>query len=188
MSAVCELTHHSISRLRRKSGLTGRIAASEMVAGGPLRAANGGDLLWPVAQLTDQRPVAQIIMGSNNRFARYQRRFFMMLRWIGRIVAIAIFGYLGLFAYQYHRLGLFSMPDLPDGAYFVSFENWLRGIVLNADVPASSNGVGPKFLRSLSIENRGRKYLGIPSDVPPWFVDLRLFYRARAGGNFRKLA
>lgn len=84
---------------------------------------------------------------------------------------VGIVGYLGLLVYEYNRLGLFSMPDLPQGAYFVSFENGLRGIVLDADVPEASTGDGPKFLRSLSVENRERKYLGIPSDVPPWFVD-----------------
>lgn len=94
-----------------------------------------------------------------------------MLRWIARTVVVGIVGYLGLLVYEYNRLGLFSMPDLPQGAYFVSFKNGLRGIVLDADVPEASTGDGPKFLRSLSVENRERKYLGIPSDVPPWFVD-----------------
>jgi hypothetical protein len=35
LSALCEFTHHSISRLQRKSGLTGRTAASRR--GGKVR-------------------------------------------------------------------------------------------------------------------------------------------------------
>jgi hypothetical protein len=95
----------------------------------------------------------------------------LLSKWIGRIIVAGIFGYLALLMYDYRRLGLFSMPDLPQGAYFVSFDNGLRGVVLNADVPETSAGDGPKFLRSLSVENRERKYLGLPSDVPSWFAD-----------------
>jgi hypothetical protein len=94
-----------------------------------------------------------------------------VFKWIGRIIVAGIFGYLALLMYEYHHFGLFSMPDLPQGAYYVSFENGLRGVVLNADVPQTSTGDGPKFFRSLSIENRERKYLGIPSEVPSWFAD-----------------
>ncbi|MFV0492789.1 MAG: hypothetical protein ACK5M4_13315 [Pseudorhodobacter sp.] len=94
-----------------------------------------------------------------------------MLKWISRIVVVGIVGYIGLLVYEYNRRGLFSMPDLPKGAYFVSFKNGLRGIVLDADVPESSTGDGPKFFRSLSFENREKKYLGITSDVPSWFAD-----------------
>lgn len=101
-----------------------------------------------------------------------------MLKWIGRIIVVGIVGYLGLLVYEYNRRGLFSMPDLPQGAYYVSFKNGLRGIVLDADVPETSTGDGPKFFRSLSIENRDRKYLGIPADVPSWFADAWSICRA----------
>lgn len=94
-----------------------------------------------------------------------------MFKWLGRITIVGIVGSLGLVFYEYNRMGLFSMPDLPQGAYFVSFKNGLRGIVLDADVPDTSTGDGPKFFRSLSIGNRERKYLGIPAHVPSWFAD-----------------
>jgi hypothetical protein len=94
-----------------------------------------------------------------------------VFKWIGRIFLVGIVSYIALVLYEYKRLGLFSMPDLPQGAYFVSFKNGLRGVVLNADVPETSTGYGPKLLRSLTIENRERKYLGIPSEVPSWFAD-----------------
>lgn len=94
-----------------------------------------------------------------------------MYKWIGRIIAVSVVAYLGLLVYDFNRLGLFSMPDLPQGAYYVSFKNGMRGIVLDADVPETSTGNGLKFFRSLTIENRDRKYLGIPADVPSWFAD-----------------
>jgi hypothetical protein len=52
-----------------------------------------------------------------------------MLNWIGRVVVVGVVGYLGLLIYEFQRLGLFSLPDLPQGAYLVSFKNGLRGVV-----------------------------------------------------------
>ena len=94
-----------------------------------------------------------------------------MLRWVSRILIVSLIGYIGLLLYEYNRLGIFSMPDLPHGAYYVSFDSGLRGIVLNADVPETSTGSGPKFLRSLSVENRDIRYIGISQNVPSWFAN-----------------
>lgn len=94
-----------------------------------------------------------------------------MFKWIGRIVVMAVLGFVGVAGYQYYRLGIFSMPDLPKGAYYVAFKNGLRGVVLDADVPPTSTGDGSKFFRSLHVENRDRKYLGVPADVPSWFKE-----------------
>lgn len=94
-----------------------------------------------------------------------------MFKWISRIVVLALIGFVGVSAYQYYRLGIYSMPDLPEGAYYVAFKNGLRGVVLDADVPPTSTGNDPKFFRSLHVENRDRKYLGVPVDVPAWFKE-----------------
>jgi hypothetical protein len=66
---------------------------------------------------------------------------------------------------------LFSLPELPDGAYTLSFENGFRAIVLEADVPDKVGDDAPKYLRSLGIANRERKYLGVPLEVQPWFKE-----------------
>ena len=48
LSALCEFTHHSISRLQRKSGLTGRTAASRRVGQWPVWAVHvgRGEIVW----------------------------------------------------------------------------------------------------------------------------------------------
>lgn len=43
LSALCEFTHHSISRLQRKSSMTGRTAASRRVGQWPVWAVRVGD-------------------------------------------------------------------------------------------------------------------------------------------------
>lgn len=72
-----------------------------------------------------------------------------------------VVGYLGHLVYEYHRHDLFSMLGLPQSAYFVSFENELRGIALNPDVPETSTGDGLKFLRSLRVNHRERRYFSV---------------------------
>jgi hypothetical protein len=42
MSAHCEFAHHRISHVQRKSGLTGRTAASPKMVGGRLWAVHAG--------------------------------------------------------------------------------------------------------------------------------------------------
>ena len=41
--ALCEFSHHSISRLQRKPGLAGRTAACQLSGEGPVWAVLGGD-------------------------------------------------------------------------------------------------------------------------------------------------
>lgn len=94
-----------------------------------------------------------------------------MKRWAVRIILVVVLGFACFWVYASYRQGLFSLPDLPDGAYTLSFENGLRAIVLDAEVKNLSRDNAPKFLRSLSLANRDRRYLGVPSDVQPWFKD-----------------
>ena len=94
-----------------------------------------------------------------------------MKKWANRIFLLFVLGYASFWIYTSYRGGLFSLPKLPYGAYFLSFENGLRAIVLDAEGKDQTFDDAPRFLRSLSIANRDRKYLGIPIDVQPWFKD-----------------
>lgn len=92
--------------------------------------------------------------------------------WITKLVVLGVVGYGGYAAYDLHKGGYFDLPELPAGAYTVSFKNGLRGIVLDADVPDNSYADYPAIFRRLFDANPGRKYLGIPLDVAPWFKDV----------------
>ncbi|MFP1646691.1 hypothetical protein [Pontitalea aquivivens] len=93
-----------------------------------------------------------------------------MLKWIGRILLITILGGFSFEAYQMYRGGYFSLPDLADDEYPISFRSGFRAIVplpedLRHSAPTS------KFLRRLAWEYPDRQYLGIPVNVPSWFED-----------------
>jgi len=92
-------------------------------------------------------------------------------RWIVGGILIGFVGYVAYGAYDFYRGGFFSLPDLPYGAYPISFANGFRAIVIDPD------GVDPlmddamKYFRRLSFANRERRYLGFPIEVQPWFKD-----------------
>jgi len=94
-----------------------------------------------------------------------------MKRWTVRIIGLIVLGLAAYGVYDVRRAGLFSLPELPDGAYTLSFKNGLRAVILDAEVADPSLSTGSKYFRSLSYANRDRKYLGIPLDVQPWFKD-----------------
>src|SRR5690606_27230952 len=92
-----------------------------------------------------------------------------MKRWILRVFFLGVLGLAGFWAYDFYRAGYLSLPDLPDGAYTLSYKTGFRAIVLDADVPDTMGHDAPKYFRSLGVANPDRKYLGIPFDVQPWF-------------------
>ncbi|MEA5162597.1 hypothetical protein U5903_17605 [Cereibacter johrii] len=94
-----------------------------------------------------------------------------MKRWLLRVLFLGVLGLSGMWVYDFYRAGYLSLPDLPSGAYTLSYKTGFRAIVLNADVPDTIGRNAPKYLRSLGIANRDRKYLGIPFDVQPWFEE-----------------
>ncbi len=91
------------------------------------------------------------------------------MKWILRLVVIGVVGFIGLGVYQGYRSGYYSLPDLPDGAYPISFGNGLRGIVYDIEVSDQRYVDAPKIFRRLRNANKGRTYLGVPMDVAPWF-------------------
>jgi len=78
-----------------------------------------------------------------------------MSNWVGRVILLAVIAGVGWVANDYYRAGYHTMPKLPEGAFWLSFKNGLRGIVVDAE------DVRPE-----------RNYYGYPAeDVPRWFVD-----------------
>ncbi len=56
--------------------------------------------------------------------------------------------------WEYYRGGFFSRPDMPEGAFSLSYENGLRAILV--DVPN---------------QQENRRYFGFPQDVPHYLRD-----------------
>lgn len=94
-----------------------------------------------------------------------------MKKWIFVSFLVGIVGLLGYSMHSLYRAGYLSIPDLPDGAYPISFSTGFRAILVDADViPKRMYTMDdPKYFRRLSAANPDRKYLGLPLDVAPWF-------------------
>ena len=74
-----------------------------------------------------------------------------MWKWI---VGALILAYGGYGAYDYYRGGYFSRPEMPEGAFSISFKNGLRAILVG--VPN---------------ERQTRRYFGFPAKVPFYLED-----------------
>ena len=94
-----------------------------------------------------------------------------MMKKLIKVILIGIIGFLGYATYDSYKAGYFSIPDLPDGAYPISFKNGFRAILIDADVSRPQMGVSMSFFRRLAVANPERKYLGLPFEVQPWFED-----------------
>ena len=103
------------------------------------------------------------------------------------MILIGIAGFVGYATYDSYRGGYFSIPDLPDGAYPISFKNGFRAILIDAEVSRPGMGEGIKFFRRLSMANPERKYLGLPLNVPPWFEDAWSWCKRPAEEEYAKL-
>lgn len=77
-----------------------------------------------------------------------------MLRWLGRLVVVGIIGVIGYAAYDYYMAGLHTRPQMPDGAFSISYKNGMRAIIVG--VPN---------------EEENRRYLGFAMDVPYYVRD-----------------
>lgn len=74
--------------------------------------------------------------------------------WIDRALLLGMFLYLGFGAYAYNEAGYFTRPDIPSGAFSLSFNNGLRAIVV--EVPD---------------ERKSRRYFGVATEVPSYLED-----------------
>lgn len=84
-----------------------------------------------------------------------------MVKWAVLLVLLVGGGYL---TYDAYRAGYYTRPDMPDGAFSISYKNGLRGILI--DVP----------------DDQGtRRYLGSPQAVPFYLEDTWAFCRPPVG-------
>ncbi len=74
-----------------------------------------------------------------------------MLKWLGWIVLIAGGGYT---AYDTYMSGYFTRPNMPEGAFSLSYKNGLRGIMVG-----------------MPDEREKRRYLAVPLDVAFYLKD-----------------
>ncbi len=91
--------------------------------------------------------------------------------WFSKLLVIGVVGYGGNYVYKLNENGYLSLPDIPTGAYPISFKNGLRGVVYDMDVTDDQYADAPKIFRRLVMANRDRRFIGFPSDVPRWFED-----------------
>ena len=95
-----------------------------------------------------------------------------MRRWFLRAFALVVFGSVGMTAYDYIRGGYRTLPDFNDTSYVASFNNGLRGIVVDPVVSNPSSLHGPfRFTRGLDRANPERRYISVAAKVPEWFED-----------------
>lgn len=71
------------------------------------------------------------------------------MKWIIWVVLLAAGGYFAYGAYDYYMAGYHTRPQMPEGAFSVSYKNGLRGILVD-----------------LPDEKATRRYLGVPMEVP----------------------
>jgi hypothetical protein len=83
--------------------------------------------------------------------------------WFAKLLAIGVVGYGGSYVYKLNDKGYLSLPDIPAGAYTISFDSGLRGIVYDMDVTDDQYADAPKIFRWLVMANRDRRFIGLPS-------------------------
>ena len=79
-----------------------------------------------------------------------------------KVIGISLVAVIGYFAYEgyrdYYKLGLDTRPEMPNGAFSMSFKSGLRAILV--DVPN---------------ERDARRYFGYPAEVPFYLEDVWSF-------------
>lgn len=71
-----------------------------------------------------------------------------------RIVAVIVLCWVGYSVYGAYKTGLFSRPEMPVGAFSLSFKNGLRAIVVGID-----------------DERQERRYFGVATEVPSYLEE-----------------
>lgn len=77
-----------------------------------------------------------------------------MGKWILRGVALVVAAFGAYAVYDYYRAGFHTRPDMPPGAFSISFTTGMRAILV--DVPN---------------ERDTRRYFGFPAEVPFYLED-----------------
>ncbi|MBE7731459.1 hypothetical protein [Devosia faecipullorum] len=77
-----------------------------------------------------------------------------MWKWVGRIVVVAVLGWVGYATYDWYMAGHHTRPEMPEGAFSLSYKNGLRGILVD-----------------ISNEKETRRYFGFPQEVPNYLRD-----------------
>lgn len=77
-----------------------------------------------------------------------------MRKWTIGVGLVAVLGFVGYGAYDYYRAGLHTRPEMPPGAFSMSFKSGFRAILV--DVPN---------------DRETRRYFGYPADVPFYLED-----------------
>ncbi len=91
--------------------------------------------------------------------------------WFSKLLIVAVVGYGGYYTYKLNRDGYFALPDIPAGAYPISFKSGFRAVVYDMDVTDDQYADAPQIFRRLVMANPDRRFIGLPSKVPRWFED-----------------
>lgn len=89
--------------------------------------------------------------------------------WFSKLLLIGVIGYGGYYIHKLNEAGYLSLPEIPSGAYPISFPNGFRGIVYDMEVTDSLHADAPKIFRRLTLANKDRRFFSIVYDVPEWF-------------------
>jgi hypothetical protein len=77
-----------------------------------------------------------------------------MWKWVKRLVFAICLAAICYVAYDSYRAGYHTRPDMPDGAFSLSYKNGMRAILID-----------------VLNEKKTRRYFGIPFDVPFYLED-----------------
>jgi hypothetical protein len=94
----------------------------------------------------------------------------LMSKWISALCTGLLCVVAGYVAYDYYRAGLHNRPEMPEGAFSMSYENGMRAILVN--VPD---------------ERATRRYFGRPAEVPFYLQDAWAFCNPLTEGEIRQI-
>ncbi|MBP9182561.1 MAG: hypothetical protein KBF78_05465 [Fuscovulum sp.] len=94
-----------------------------------------------------------------------------MWKWFKRALVALLLCWVGMGIYQHNRGGYFSLPDLPDDAYPISFKSGLRAILVDPEVTTDIYRDSWKHARRLTLANTERRYFALMTKVPFWMED-----------------
>lgn len=60
--------------------------------------------------------------------------------WLKRGIAIAVLGYVAYGVWDYYRAGYFTRPNMPEGAFSISYKSGLRAILVNVETSRKAVG------------------------------------------------